>query len=77
MERRLLNFIMTPAMAVTWILGIVLVLQGQWFAATWFHVKFALVLVMTVLARSVSASGLMISPSTATRHSPEILSYRQ
>ena len=28
MERRLLKFIMTPAMIVTWILGIVLVLQG-------------------------------------------------
>ena len=33
MEHRLLNFIMTPAMIVTWLLGIVLVLQGQWFAA--------------------------------------------
>ena len=30
MERRLLKFIMTPAMIVTWLLGIVLVLQGQW-----------------------------------------------
>ncbi len=49
MERRLLKFIMTPAMAATWILGIVLVLEGQWFTATWFHIKFALVLVMTVL----------------------------
>ena len=29
MERRLLKFIMTPAMIVTWLVGIVLVLQGQ------------------------------------------------
>jgi len=49
MERRLLRFIMTPAMAVTWLVGIVLLLQGQWLGATWFHVKFVLVLVMTIL----------------------------
>jgi putative membrane protein len=49
MEHRLLNFIMTPAMAVTWIVGIVLMLQGQWLGASWFHAKFALVLAMTVL----------------------------
>jgi len=49
MERRLLKFIMMPAMAVTWLAGIVILLQGQWLGATWFHVKFVLVLVMTIL----------------------------
>ena len=49
MEQRLLRFIMTPAMGATWLLGIVLVLQGQWLGATWFHVKIALVLAMTIL----------------------------
>jgi putative membrane protein len=49
MERRLLNFIMVPAMAVTWIAGIVLALQGQFLGATWFHIKFALVVAMTIL----------------------------
>jgi putative membrane protein len=49
MEQRLLNFIMVPAMAVTWIAGIALVLQGQFLGATWFHIKFALVLAMTLL----------------------------
>jgi protoporphyrinogen IX oxidase len=49
MERRLLNFIMTPAMAVSWILGIVLVLQGQWMAATWLHIKFALAIAMSIV----------------------------
>jgi putative membrane protein len=48
MEERLLKFIMTPAMIVTWLLGIVLVLQGQFLTATWFHIKIVLVLVMTV-----------------------------
>jgi len=49
MERRLLKFIMAPAMIVSWILGIILMLQGQWLGAGWFHAKFVLVLVMTVL----------------------------
>ncbi len=49
MERRLLKFIMTPAMIVTWLVGIVLVLETSAFAAGWFQVKFALVLAMTVM----------------------------
>ena len=49
MERRLLNFIMVPAMMVTWIVGILLLLQGGWLGAGWFHVKFVAVIVMTIL----------------------------
>jgi putative membrane protein len=49
MEYRLLNFIMTPPMIVAWIIGIVLLLQGQWLGAGWFHAKFAAVLAMTAL----------------------------
>ncbi|HEX3339299.1 MAG TPA: protoporphyrinogen oxidase HemJ [Pseudolabrys sp.] len=49
MEYRLLNFIMTPAMIVAWIIGIVLLLQCQWLGAGWFHAKFAAVLAMTAL----------------------------
>jgi putative membrane protein len=49
MEHRLLNFIMVPAMMTTWIVGILLLVQGQWFGAGWFHVKFAAVLAMTLL----------------------------
>ena len=49
MERRLFNFIMMPAMVVTWIVGIVLLLEGQWLGAGWFHAKFVAVLAMTVL----------------------------
>jgi putative membrane protein len=49
MERRLLNFIMMPAMAVTWIAGIALVLLGQWFSAGWFLAKFVLVIAMTIV----------------------------
>jgi putative membrane protein len=40
---------MTPAMIVTWLLGIVLALQGQFLGSTWFHIKIVLVLVMTIM----------------------------
>ena len=49
MEQRLLRFIMTPAMILTWLLGIALVIQGQYLAASWFHLKIVLVLAMTVM----------------------------
>jgi len=53
MERRLLRFIMAPAMGATWILGIVLVLSGGWLTAGWLHVKLVLVVAMSI------AHGLM------------------
>ncbi|MDO8875989.1 MAG: protoporphyrinogen oxidase HemJ [Pseudolabrys sp.] len=49
MEHRLLAYIMTPAMALTWILGIALMLQGHWMAAGWLHAKLALVLAMSAV----------------------------
>lgn len=49
MEARLLNFIMTPAMAVTWILGIAMLIQGNWMSAGWFHAKFVLVIAMSAM----------------------------
>jgi putative membrane protein len=49
MERRLLRAIVNPAMVVTWLAGVVLVIQGQWFVATWFQLKFVLVLAMSAL----------------------------
>src|SRR5262249_49387430 len=49
MEWRLFNFIMMPAMLVTWIIGIFLLLEGQWLGASWFYAKIVSVLAMTVL----------------------------
>jgi putative membrane protein len=49
MERRLLTFIMLPAMILTWIVGIVLLLQGQWLGAGWLHAKLVAVVAMTIL----------------------------
>jgi putative membrane protein len=57
MERRLLKAIMTPAMILTWILGLVLVWQGGWIASGWLHAKLALVIALSgvhgVLAKQV------------------------
>jgi protoporphyrinogen IX oxidase len=49
MERRLLRAIMTPAMIVAWLAGIALIVEGGWYAALWFQIKFVLVVCMTVL----------------------------
>ena len=55
MERRLLKFIINPAMMVTWIVGLWLMWDGGWYTAGWFHAKFTLVLIMSgvhgILAR--------------------------
>jgi protoporphyrinogen IX oxidase len=47
MERRLLKYIMNPAMIVTWFVGLWLAWQGLWFKAGWFHGKLTLVLIMS------------------------------
>lgn len=70
MERRLLNFIMTPAMAVGWILGIVLVLQGQWMTATWFLIKFVMVIAMSIMHGLFSRWVVEFS-FDRNRHSPK------
>lgn len=49
MERRLLKAIMNPAMVVTWILGLTLVIQGGWWRAGWLHGKLALVIGLSAL----------------------------
>jgi protoporphyrinogen IX oxidase len=49
MEQRLLKYIMGPAMGVTWVLGIGLVVYGQWIFVGWFIAKFILVIAMSIL----------------------------
>jgi putative membrane protein len=48
MERRLLKAIMTPAAIVAWSVGLTLAVIGGIFQDGWFHVKLALVILMTV-----------------------------
>lgn len=47
MERRLLKLIMTPAMLLSWVLGLWLAWQGNHFGSGWFLAKLALVLGLT------------------------------
>jgi putative membrane protein len=49
MERRLLRIIMNPAMILTYILGFLLAsVYGLKSIGVWFHIKFALVIILTV-----------------------------
>jgi protoporphyrinogen IX oxidase len=48
MERRLLRFITTPAMLASWLLGLYLASSViDWSADGWFHVKLALVVLLS------------------------------
>lgn len=49
MEERLLTVITTPAMTVTWILGLWLAWQSGYWAAPWLHAKIVLVLALSGL----------------------------
>lgn len=49
MERRLLRFIINPAMIATWILGLWLAWDMGWWPAGWLHAKIALVVVMSAV----------------------------
>lgn len=61
MERRLLKFIMNPASIATWLFGLMMIYAywDTYKTAGWFHVKFLLVCILTVvhhmLARHVKA----------------------
>jgi len=48
MERRLMRYITTPAMVVSWVLGLYLAFSViDWSADGWFHAKLALVLMLS------------------------------
>ena len=50
MEKRLFNYIMRPAMVLSWLLGIILVLiiGIESFSFLWLQIKFALVVLLTI-----------------------------
>ena len=50
MEKRLYNYIMRPAMLLSWLLGIILVLiiGIESFSFLWLQIKFALVVLLTI-----------------------------
>jgi putative membrane protein len=47
MEDRLLNVITTPAMGVSWVVGVWLAWDGGWYASGWLPAKLALVIVLS------------------------------
>jgi protoporphyrinogen IX oxidase len=48
MERKLLSYIMTPAMIASWLFGLILAIGYIGFHDAWFHVKLLMVVLMTV-----------------------------
>ncbi len=47
MERKLLNYIMNPAMIAAWLFGLMLAGKIHAFSYPWFHVKLTLLVVLT------------------------------
>ncbi|MGA2638516.1 protoporphyrinogen oxidase HemJ [Methylocella sp.] len=64
MERRLLRFIMLPAMIATWITGLTLAFEGGFFTAGWLHGKLALVILMSALHGYFSAARKKLAVGT-------------
>lgn len=56
MEQRLLNIIMTPAMMVSWGLGLWLAWQHDLFSSGWFHIKLLAVLGLSATHGYLAAS---------------------
>ena len=50
MERKLLRYIINPAMSATWIFGLALSFgQDSWNAGGWFYIKFSAVIILSGL----------------------------
>jgi putative membrane protein len=56
MEHRLLTVIINPAMVLTWVLGLWLAWQGDFFTSGWLYAKLALVFAMSGVHGFFSAS---------------------
>lgn len=46
-EARLIKIILRPAMGISWILGLTMMMVGDLYLVPWFHAKFLLVFIMT------------------------------
>lgn len=68
MERRLLRFIMTPAMIITFVLGLIMIMQNSaLFQQPWFHAKILLVLAMAGAHGMMSAQRKRFANGTNTK----------
>lgn len=67
MERRLLKAIINPAMALTWVLGLILIWQGGWITSGWLHAKILLVLVLSSVHGFLSKTVRIFAADQNTR----------
>ncbi len=67
MERRLMRFIMAPAMIVTWITGLMLAGMGDFLGSGWLQGKLALVILMSALHGYFSAARKNFAAGTNQR----------
>lgn len=66
MEKRLLRYIMTPALIVSWATGLWLAYSGGWFVAGWMHSKILLVVLMSGIHGYLAASVRKFGSETNT-----------
>jgi putative membrane protein len=67
MERRLLKAIATPAMIITWILGLTLAISSGAFSEGWLHAKLLFVLLLSGFHGFLSASTRKFAADANTR----------
>jgi len=65
-ERRARNIILTPAMIVVWVLGLVLAVNIDAFGQPWFHAKLALVVALTAYQGWLGAYGKRLAAGKRT-----------
>src|SRR5258708_11152256 len=70
MERRLLHAIITPAMVVSWVLGLWLAWAGGVYAAGWLHAKLVLVIALSAL-HGFLVRWVRAFPTHRNRHSQQ------
>ena len=68
MEHRLLRFIINPAMALTWVLGLALVFANpDLMAQGWFHAKLTLVILLSGVHGMLSKYRRQLAAGTCTK----------
>jgi putative membrane protein len=67
MERRLLRFIMTPAMAVAWVSGLWLAYSAGFFVQGWLHAKLLMVVALSAVHGFLSAEVRRFGEDQRTR----------
>ncbi|MEO1609205.1 MAG: protoporphyrinogen oxidase HemJ [Pseudomonadota bacterium] len=67
MERRLLRIIMNPSMAISWVLGLWIAWQYEYYHSGWFIAKFILVFLMSGMHGYLSYSVRIFAEDKNTR----------